>query len=201
MAKRSQQDSGEERVTAKSKTYDESYYEDAIGRVVFNFSEPSEEILRKTRSLENKILGSPLLQKIDQGNLIAFPQQIIQNWIMTVLGLLKSGKLRLRRTIDQGDLIKFLGERYDKFDPDHEATILDGTAQSVRYGETLRDRSGRPDNINSQEVANSQNFIMGSDTTEFVNRVNDEVRKRQKKCPTLQILEKSILLFGECLWL
>ena len=30
----------------------------------------------------------------------ATPQQIIQNLIMTVLGLLKSGKLRLRRTID-----------------------------------------------------------------------------------------------------
>ena len=26
-----------------------------------------------------------------------------------------------------------------------------------------------------------QNFIMGSDATEFVNRVNDEVRKRQKR--------------------
>ena len=32
--------------------------------------------------------------------------------------------------------------------PDHEATLLDGTAQSVRYGELLRDRSGRPGNIN-----------------------------------------------------
>ena len=50
--------------------------------------------------------------------------------------------------------------------PDHEATLLDGTAQSVRYGEPLRDRSGQPDNINSQETANSQNFI---------------VRKRQKR--------------------
>ena len=74
--------------------------------------------------------------------------------------------------------------------PDHEEILLDGTAQSVRYGETLRDRSGRPGNINSQEVANSQNFIMGSDTTElelsvesrsFVNQVNDQVRKRQKR--------------------
>ena len=65
--------------------------------------------------------------------------------------------------------------------PDHEEILLDGTAQSVRNGETLRDRSGRPDNINSQEVARPQNFIMGSDTTEFVNRVNDEVRKRQKR--------------------
>ena len=59
--------------------------------------------------------------------------------------------------------------------------LLDGTAQSVRYGEILRDRSGQPDNINSQEVADSTNFIMGSDAAEFVNKVNDEVRKRQKK--------------------
>ena len=74
--------------------------------------------------------------------------------------------------------------------PDHEATLLDGTAQSVRYGEPLRDRSGQPDNINSQEVANSQNFIMGRDTTElelsvesrsFVKQVNDQVRKGQKR--------------------
>ena len=38
-----------------------------------------------------------------------------QNWIMTVLGLLKSGKLRSRRTIDQGNLIKLFGEWYNKF--------------------------------------------------------------------------------------
>ena len=42
--------------------------------------------------------------------------QTPSNWIATVLGLLKSGKLRLRRTIDQGNLIKLLGEWYDKFD-------------------------------------------------------------------------------------
>ena len=52
VAKRFQQDSGEERVTAKSKTCDESQCEDAIGRVVFNFIKPREEMLRKSRSLE-----------------------------------------------------------------------------------------------------------------------------------------------------
>ena len=76
-----------------------------------------------------------------------------------------------------------------KVRPDHEEILLDGTAQSVRYGETLRDRSGRPDNINAQEVGRPQNFVMGSEETElelsvesrlFVNRVNDQVRKRQK---------------------
>ena len=117
-------------------------------------------------------------------------QQIIQNWITTAFGLLKSGELRPRRTIDQGNPDKTSWRMVQQVRPDHEATILDGTAQSVRYGETLRDRSGQPDNINSQEVANSQNFIMGRDTTElelsaelrsFVNRENDQVRKRQKR--------------------
>ena len=164
---------------------DESCCQDAIVRVVFNFSEPGEETLQKI-----KIHGNQLLQKIDQGDLIASLQQIFQNWIMTVLGLLKSGKLRLRRTIDQGDLIELLGKWYDKFDLITKKFFSTEPAQSVRYGETLRDRSGRPDNSNSQEVANSQNFIMGSDTPElelsaesrsFVNRVNDQVRKRQKR--------------------
>ena len=37
-----------------------------------------------------------------------------------------------------------------------------------------------------QEGANSQNIIMGSDATEFVNRANDEVRKRQKKMSNVE---------------
>ena len=48
--------------------------------------------------------------------------------------------------------------------PHHGDTLLDGDAQSVRYGGMLRDRSGQPDNINFQEVADSENFVMGRDT-------------------------------------
>ena len=69
--------------------------------------------------------------------------------------------------------------------PGHEEILLGGTEQSVRYGQPLRDRSGQLDNDNSQEVANSKNFIMGRDATEFVNRVNDQVRKRQKRMSNL----------------
>ena len=65
--------------------------------------------------------------------------------------------------------------------PGHKEILLDGTAQCVRNGELLRDTSGQPDKVNSQEVANSKNFIMGSDATEFVNQVNDQVRKKQKR--------------------
>ena len=113
---------------------------------------------------------------IDQGNLINSPQQVIQNWIMTVFGLLKSGKVRLRHTIDQGNLIKLLGVWYNKF-----VTLLDGDAQSVRYGGMLRDRSGKPEKFNYQEEADSETFVMGSDAAEFANKVKDQVRKRQKR--------------------
>ena len=65
--------------------------------------------------------------------------------------------------------------------PHHGETLLDGAAQSVRYGGILRDRSGQPDNINSQEVTGSTNFVMGSDAAECVKKVNDQVRKRQKR--------------------
>ena len=63
--------------------------------------------------------------------------------------------------------------------PHHGETLLDEDAQSVRYGGIFRDRSGQPDNIYSQEVADSTNFVMGSDAAEVVNKVNDQVRKRQ----------------------
>ena len=68
-----------------------------------------------------------------------------------------------------------------KVRPHHEATLLDGNAQSVRYGEIIHDGSGQPDSVNYQEEADSETFTMGSYATEFVNRVNDQVRKRQEK--------------------
>ena len=77
----------------------------------------------------------------------------------------------------------------------------DGTAQSVRNEETPRDRSGRPD-MDSQEEVRPQQFIIGNDEAElelsvesrsFVNRVNDQVRKRQKNFQMLQKMEKNIL--------
>ena len=118
MAKRSQQDSGEERVTAKSKPM-----MNLIARTP-SFVSSSTSVSPGKRYYGNQdIHGNQLLEKIDQGNLArkqfysrASLQQNIQNWITTVFGLLKSGELRPRRTIDQGDLIKLLGEWYNKFD-------------------------------------------------------------------------------------
>ena len=65
--------------------------------------------------------------------------------------------------------------------PHHGDALLDGDAQSVRYGGMLHDRSGQLDSANSQEEADSETFVMGSDAAEFVNKVKDQVRSRQKR--------------------
>ena len=64
-----------------------------------------------------------------------------------------------------------------KVAPHREEPLLDGNAQSVRYGEII----GKPETVNHQEEANSENFVMGSDAAEFVNKVKDQVRSRQKR--------------------
>ena len=65
--------------------------------------------------------------------------------------------------------------------PHREELLLDGNAHSVRYGELIHDRTGQPETVNHQEEANSENFVMGSDAAELVNKVKDQVRNRQKK--------------------
>ena len=70
----------------------------------------------------------------------------------------------------------------------HEETQHDGTAQSIVNEAIPREGSGRPD-VDSQRGAWPQQFVIGNDEAElelsvesrsFVNRVNDQVRKRQK---------------------
>ena len=69
--------------------------------------------------------------------------------------------------------------------PGHVDIRLDGSAQSVKNEETPRDRPEPPD-IDSQEEARPQQFVIGNDEAElelpvesrsFVNRVKDQVRK------------------------
>ena len=83
----------------------------------------------------------------------------------------------------------------------HEETLHDGTAQSVVNEVMLRGRPGRPD-IDSQEGAWPQQFVFGNDdaalelsveSRSHVNRVNDQMRKRQKKFQMLQKMERNTL--------
>ena len=130
--------------------------------------------------MDIKVLENLLQVTIDWGNLRNRHHQVIQKRIMVNLGLLMSGKVRLRRTIDQGNLRKLLGI-YCKELSIIVKTLLDGNARSVRYGETIHDGSGKLETVNSQEGADSETFVMGSDVAEFVNKVKDQVRSRQKR--------------------
>ena len=80
-----------------------------------------------------------------------------------------------------GKLYKTSWNAVQQVRPHHGDTLLDGDAQSVRYGGRLHDGSGRLDSANSPEVADSDIFVMGNDAAEFVNKVKDQVRKRQKR--------------------
>ena len=71
----------------------------------------------------------------------------------------------------------------------HEETLHDGTAQSIVNEVIPRDRTGQPVVI-PQRGAWPQQFVIGNDETglelsvesrSFLNRVNDQVRKRQKR--------------------
>ena len=140
MAKRIQQESGEERVTAKS-------------RLMMNLTARMPSVVSSSTS------SSPVktwYEYQDPGKSVVVDD--------------RSGK---------PDETSWRMVR--KVRPDHEEILLDGTAQSVRNGEIIHDGSGQPDSVDYQEEADSETFVMRSDAAEFVNKVKDQVRKRQKR--------------------
>ena len=203
MAKRSQQDSGEERVAAKSRPMmnlvartpslvSSSTSVSPVKRY-YGSQDPWSSIAKEDRSgrpdkgtdlfeASDHYFHEPFMESFSSTNFSKLDDERAwssQEWKAEIMTYERSGRPD-----------KTSWRMVRKVRPGHEGILLDGTAQSVRYGETLPDRSGRLDNINSQEVARPQNFIMGNDETElelsvesrsFVNRVNDQVRKRQKR--------------------
>ena len=55
-----------------------------------------------------------------------------------------------------------------KVDPHREEPLLGRNAHSARYGELIPDRTGELVSVHQQEQAHFENFVMGSDATEFV---------------------------------
>ena len=160
MTKRSQQDSGEERVTVKS-------------RPVMNLIARTPSIVSSSTSASP---GKRYYGKQDP-------------W-KSVVAHDRSG---------QPD--KTSWSMIQQVRPHHGEPIVDGNAQSVRYGETIHDGSGQPEKLNHQEESNSENFVMGSDAAEFVNRVNDQVRKRQRIMSNVAGTREEQSIIWECLWL
>ena len=174
MAKRAQQGSGEERVTAKSRpmvnltarmpSVVPSSTSSNPGMNSHGYQDPERHVLDdRTGKPENSSL--PGYSKENYGR-----SWSSQEW--------KSGAAEHDRS---GKLQTTSWNTLQKVDPHREEPLLGGNAHSARYGETIHDGSGKPETVNHQGEANSENFVMGNDAAEFVNKVKDQVRNRQKR--------------------
>ena len=120
--------------------------------------------------MDIKILGNLLQETIDRGNLRDCHHQVIQKRIMVNLGLLKSGKSGAAAHDRSGKPEKTSWDMTQQVAPHREEPLLDGNAHSVRYGEMIHDGSGTLEKLNSQEQADSETFVIGSDAAEFVSK-------------------------------
>ena len=167
MVKRIQQDSGEERVTAKSTRMPSvvsSSTSSSPGKSWYEYEDPGKSVVADDRSVKPDRLSPAGYSKSDYDR-----SWSSQEWKSEVTAHDRSGKPdRTSWNVVQ------------QICPHHGDALLDGNAHSVRYGEIIHDGSGQPDSANYQEEADSETFVMGSDAAEFVNKVKDQVRKRQK---------------------
>ena len=172
MTKRAQQESGEGRVTSKSRpmmnltartpSFVSSSASSNLGRTSYGCQDPE-------RCAFDDRTGQPTsrsdcLQK-DYGR-----SWSSQAWKSGAAEPDRSGKPE----VNSWDSLQ-------KVDPHREEYLLGMTAHSARYAETVHDRTGQFVSVHHQEQAYFENFVMGSDAAEFVNKVKDQVRNRQKR--------------------
>ena len=205
MAKRSQQDSGEERVTAKSRPM-----MSLIARAPSHVS-CSTSVSPVKRSYGSQDPWSSILEKEDRSGrpdigidrmkasdfcyheqfMESFSSASYSKWDDDRAWSSQEWKTDIE-TFERSERPDEISSRMiRKVRPgfSHEEILLDGTAQSVVNEVMPRDRPVRPDS-DSPEGAWPQQLVIGNDEAEldlsvesrsFVNRVNDQVRTRQKR--------------------
>ena len=173
MAKRAQQDSGEGRVTAKSRpmmnltartpSIVSSSASTNPGRTSYGHHEPEQPVLDDSA-------GRPV--ETSRSN---YSQEYDSSWSSQVW---KSGNGEHDRS---GKPEQNSWDSLERVDPLRGEHLLGRTAHSARNEETIHERTGRPASEDTQGKANFEKFIVGSDTTEFFNKVKNQVRIRQKR--------------------
>ena len=149
MAKRIQQESGEERVTAKSRpmmnltarmpSVVSSSTSSSPGDIWYGNQDPWKSVVVDDRSWQPDRLSPAGYSKLDYDR-----SWSSQEWKNEVTAHDRSGKPD-----------KTSWNAMQQVRPHHGDTLLDGNAQSVRYGGRLHDGA------TSQEVADSEIFVMG----------------------------------------
>ena len=191
MAKRAQQESGEERVTAKSRPMKKktarmpsvvsSSTSSNPGRTSYGYQDPGKSVAGDDQSGKPERPSPPGYSKEDYDQ-----SWSSQEW--------KSGAAAHDRS---GKPEKTSWDMMQQVAPHREEHLLGGNAHSARYEETIHDGSGKPETVNHQEQAYSENFVMGSDAAEFVDKIKDQVRSRQKRMSNVaESGEKHSIIWG-----
>ena len=144
IAKRAQQESGEERVTTKSRpmmnltarmpSVVSSSTSSNPGRTSYGNQDPGKSVASDDRSGKPEQPSPPGYSQEDYGQ-----SWSSQEWKSAVVEHDRSGK---PETISWDTL--------QKVDPHREEHLLGGNAHSARYEETIHDGSGKPEKINFQ---------------------------------------------------
>ena len=169
MAKRSQHDSEEERVTAKSRpmmnliartpSHVSSSTSVSPGKRSYGSQDPWSSIAKEDRS-GRPDKGTDLFEASDhhyhEQFMESFSSASCSKWDDDRAWSSQEWKTDIEAYERSGRPDKISWRMIRKVRPggfSHEEIRLDGTAQSVRNEETLRDRLGRPDDMNSREEA------------------------------------------------
>ena len=195
MAKRAQQESGEERVTAKSRpmmnltarkpSFVSSSTSSNPGRTSYGYQDPGKSVASDDRTGKPVQPSQPDYSQEDYGR-----SWSCQEW--------RSGAAEHDRS---GKPEEISWDTLQKVDPHREETLLGGNAHPTRYGELIHDRTVKPVSAHHQEQACSKNFVMGSDAAEFVNKVKDQARNRQKRMSNVAESGDEHSIIWECSWL
>ena len=225
MAKRSQHDSGEERVTAKSRpmmnliartpSHVSSSTSVSLVKRSYGNQDPWSTIAKKEERSRRPDKGTDLFKASDhhyhEQFMESFSAASYSKWDDDRAWSSQEWKTdsEMYERSGRPDETSWRATREIRPGFSHEETHHDGTAQSVVNEVMPRERPGRPD-IDSQEGAWPQQFVIGNDEAElelsvesrtFVNRVNDQVRKRQKRISNVTGDGEKHSVIGECLWL
>ena len=221
MAKMSQQDSGEERVTAKSRPMMSliarapsnlpSSTSASPGKRNYGNRDPWNMNAEKEEGSGRPDIGSDRKTAFDyyyhEQFIESFSSASYSKWDCDHAWSSQEWKTDTEMCERSGrpDVTSWGTTRESQPGFSHEETQHDGTAQSVVNEVIPRERSGRPD-VDPQRETKPQQFVIGKDETElelsvesrsFVNRVNDQVRKRQKRISNVtEDGEKHAMIWG-----
>ena len=193
MAKRAQQESGEERVTAKSRpmmnltartpSVVSSSTSSNPGRTSYGYQDPGKSAPSDDRTGKPVQPSQPEKTQEDYGQ-----SWSSQEWKSGVAEHDRSGKPE-----------EISWDTLQKVDPHREEPLLGRNAHSARYGEMIHDGSGKPETVDHQEIPKISSWAVTQQNLWTKSKTKCEADR--KECRTLQSQVKSIQQYGECSWL